>query len=93
METLADATNPFMVDGINEAITEAIRGGREVLAIQISDGMWPGFKGSVPRKERRQRDGSRFVNAYRGIPISIHPEWEWGWRLFIVGEGPSEVES
>lgn len=86
-------TNHFMVDGISEAITEAIRAGKDVFSIQISEAMWPGFRGSVPRKERRQREGSRFVNAYRGVPISIHPEWEWGWRLFIIGEEPEEIEA
>lgn len=86
-------TNPFMVDGIDEAITEATRAGKDVVSIQISEAMWPGFKGSVPRNERRQREGSRFVNAYRGIPISLHPEWEWGWRLFIIGEESEEIEA
>lgn len=86
-----NAINPFMVDGIDEAITEAIRADKQVLSLQISEAMWPGFKGSVPRNERRQRQGSRFITAYRGAPISIHPEWEWGWRLVIAGEEPLEV--
>lgn len=86
-------TNHFMVDGINEAITEAIRAGKDVFLIEISEPMWPGFKGSVPRNERRRREGTRFVNAYRGIPISIHSEWQWGWRLFIIDEDPEEIEA
>lgn len=84
-------TNPFLVDSVDEAITEAIRDGKDVMSIQISEAMWPGFKGSVPRNERRQREGSRFVNAYRGIPISLHPEWEWGWRLSIIDEELEEI--
>lgn len=84
-------TNPFLVDAIDEAITEAIRFGKEMLALQIAEPMWAGFKNSVPRKERRKREGSRFVNAYRRVPISIHPEWDWGWRLVIVGEDPMEI--
>lgn len=25
--------------------------------------------------------GTRFFNAYRGVPIHIHDEWAWGWML------------
>jgi len=85
--------NPFLVQAIDDAIDAAWDAHKDVLTLQIAESMWAGFKGSVPRKERRQRQGTRFVNAYRTVRISIHPEWEWGWRLVVAGDEMMEVSA
>lgn len=60
------------------------RGEGEGCFLCISGELWPEFKQQVPRREYRKRQGTRFINAYRGVPISIHPEWSWGWQLVPV---------
>lgn len=63
-------------------IDEALDAGQgEGCILCLSEPAWADFKREVPRREYRKRQGTRFVNAYRGLPISIHDEWSWGWLL------------
>lgn len=69
-----------MIDKINVAVDGFVaRGERGWLA--MSESAWKQFKSEVPRRQYRKRTGTRFINAYRGVPISIHDEWSWGWSL------------
>ena len=73
--------------GAREKIHAALdRGEGENCRLCLSEPVWLEFKREVPRGEYRQRRGTRFVNAYRGRPISIHDEWSWGWMLVPIGE-------
>lgn len=66
---------------IDRAIDDERRERGEPRYLMISESAWPAFKAAVPRNEYRKRTGTRFINAYRGIPISLHDEWAYGWSL------------
>lgn len=73
--------NEVIGNAVNRAINEAVAAGSSIVSLQMSEQAWTAFKSAVPRNQRRQRQGTRFVTAYRAVPISIHPTWEGGWRL------------
>lgn len=76
-----DSDNGALVAAIDQLIEQDRAAGIDHHYLMISAGVWPRFKQAVGRDNYRERRGTRFINAYRGIPISIHDEWSWGWDL------------
>lgn len=69
---------------IDRYLDHAAERGIPLAALMMSPQAFMHLKDKVPRKQYRQRQGSRFINAYRGVPIHIHDEWSWGWMLRAV---------
>lgn len=53
----------------------------DLAALMLSPPAFTELKRVTPRKQYRKRQGTRFINSYRGVPINIHDEWSWGWML------------
>lgn len=68
-----------MLAKVNRTLDIAEKLGEPIAALMFSLPAFETFKKAVPRKAYRQRKGTRFVNAYRGLPIELHDEWSWGW--------------
>lgn len=66
---------------IDAAINIAEADGTPLAALMMSPPAFETLKRIIPRKQYRKRQGTRFINAYRGVRIDIHDEWSWGWML------------
>lgn len=82
--------------GVGSAIRPKVdaaidRGEATGCVLAFSTAAWSEFKRQVPRREYRKRQGTRFINAYRDVPISLHDEWAWGWQFIPTAEAsPAE---
>jgi hypothetical protein len=66
---------------IDRTIDMAEADAKPLAALMMSPPAFAELKRITPRKQYRKRQGTRFINAYRGIPIELHDEWSWGWML------------
>jgi hypothetical protein len=59
------------ISAINRAIGFAVENGAPPAAIDMAQDVFDKIKLAVPRREYRKRVGTRFINAYRDVPINI----------------------
>lgn len=76
-------------DAIDNAIDREIADTGKPRMLMISTAAWPTFKAQVSFIERTRRKGLRLLREYRGIPISLHDEWSWGWSLMPAKHTPT----